>query len=75
MNVEPEIFEIKIKGILCQKWSYWFDGSTLMPEGKDVTILTGTVRDQGDLHGLLAKIHDLGLPLLSVVKPEAESEN
>ena len=67
-----EIYEIKIQGFLDQKWSDWFDGFTITHQGYTVTLLEGSVRDQGTLHGMLAKIRDLGLPLLSVVKIESE---
>lgn len=61
---EPEIYQIKIKGLLDGKWSDWFDGFTITPH--EETILVGPVSDQGALHGLLAKIRDLGLTLISV---------
>ena len=60
----PEIYQIKIKGLLDEKWSDWFDGFTITPQ--EETILVGPVSDQGALHGLLAKIRDLGLTLVSV---------
>ena len=65
------IYQIKIKGNLDSKWSDWFDGFTIIPQADDETLLTGPVADQADLHGLLAKIRDLGLPLLSVKRVEA----
>lgn len=61
----PANFQIKIKGILGSQWSDWFEGVTIESEG-DVTILTGRQIDQSALHGLLARIRDLGLPLISV---------
>jgi hypothetical protein len=61
---KPEIYQIKIKGLLDEKWSDWFDGFTITPQ--EETILVGPVSDQGALHGLLAKIRDLGLTLISV---------
>ena len=65
------VYEIRVKGILDRKWSDWFDGFTITPQGNDETLLTGPVADQAALHGLLAKIRDLGLPLLSVKRLEA----
>ena len=62
---KPEIYRIKIKGLLDEKWSDWFDGFTITPQ-EDETILVGSVSDQGALHGLLAKIRDLGLILISI---------
>ena len=62
----PGVYRIKIKGNLNLKWSDWFDGFVILPRPDDETLLVGTVRDQAALHGVLAKIRDLGLPLLSV---------
>ena len=60
------VYHIEVKGNLDQKWSDWFDGLTITPQANDATILTGPVADQAALHGLLAKVRDLGLPLLLV---------
>ena len=65
------VYRIKVKGSLDRKWSDWFDGFTISPQANDETLLTGPVPDQAALHGLLAKIRDLGLPLLSVKRLEA----
>ena len=62
----PEKYEIKIKGYLDEKWSDWFDGFTITPQDQNETLLVGLVSDQGALHGILAKIRDLGLPILSM---------
>jgi len=59
-------YHIRVQGNLDEKWSDWFDGFTITPQANDETLLSGTVADQCALHGLLAKIRDLGLPLLSV---------
>jgi hypothetical protein len=63
--------EIRVKAHLDGSWSQWFDGWNITHEGEDTTVLTGHVADQSALHGLLVKIRDLGLPLVSVncVKP------
>ena len=66
------VYQIRVKGNLDQKWSDWFDGLTITPQVDDETLLTGPVADQAALHGLLAKIRDLGLPLLSVKRVEIE---
>ncbi len=66
------VYQIRVKGNLDKKWSDWFDGFTITPQADDETLLTGPVTDQADLHGLLAKIRDLGLPLLSVKRVEIE---
>jgi hypothetical protein len=60
------IYEIRVKGELDPRWSDWFDGFTIAPVTEGETLLTGTVADQAALHGVLHKIRDLGLPLLSV---------
>ena len=60
------IYQIKVKGVLAEQWSDWFNGMSLTPHSNEDTILTGAIRDQAALHGLLNKIRDMGLPLLSV---------
>lgn len=70
---KPGIYRIRVKGNLDQKWSDWFDGFTISPQANDETLLTGPVEDQAALHGLLAKIRDLGLPILLVKQVEATS--
>jgi hypothetical protein len=67
-NNQPEIYQIIVKGILDENWSDWFDGFSITTSQE--TILVGPVRDQGSLHGLLAKIRDLGLVLVSVEQVE-----
>jgi hypothetical protein len=66
------IYQIRVRGILDEKWSDWFDGFTISPQADDETLLAGPVTDQAALHGLLAKIRDLGLPLLSVERVASE---
>jgi len=63
---KPAIYEIRVKGNLDPVWADWFDGFTVTRQANDETMLTGPVPDQPALHGLLAKIRDLGLPLLVV---------
>lgn len=60
------VYHIRVKGNLDRKWSDWFNGLAIVPQTDDETLLTGPVADQAALHGLLSKIRDLGLPLLSV---------
>jgi hypothetical protein len=62
----PAVYQIRVKGNLDEKWSDWFDGFIMSPQANDETLLSGSVADQAALHGLLSKIRDLGLPLLSV---------
>jgi hypothetical protein len=70
----PAMYWIKVQGRLDESWSSWFDGMVVTVEGggdgKIVTVLSGTVVDQVALHGVLARIRDLGLPLLSVRRIE-----
>ena len=69
---EPGLYEIRIKGLLDDRWASWFGGLTLTREDNGETLLTGPVVDQAALYGLLRKVRDLGVPLLSVtrVKPD-----
>jgi len=61
-----ENYEIRLKGHLNARWADWFDGLTLTQESDGTTVLSGSVIDQAALHGLLAKVRDLGLPLIAV---------
>lgn len=62
----PRVFQIRIQGHLSQQWSARFDGLTITLEEDGNTLLNGPVVDQSALHGILRKIRDLGMPLLSV---------
>ena len=66
----PEIYEIRVQGRLGPEWSDWFDGLTAINQPGGKTLLRGAVPDQAALHGILIKIRDLGLPLLSVRRVE-----
>ena len=66
-------YEIIVKGSLEPRWSGWFDGFAVTPQANDETLLAGEVADQVALHGLFAKIRDLGLPLLSVERIDGRS--
>ncbi len=59
-------YEIRLKGHLDDRWAEWFEGLTVTLEEDGDTLLTGLVIDQATLHGLLKKVRDLGLPLVSV---------
>ena len=60
-------YEIRIKGHLDAQWKTWFDGLIITLEENGDTLLSGPVADQAALHGLLRKVRDLGMPLISVV--------
>ena len=64
------IYQIRIKGHLGQQWTDWFEGLTITLEENGETLLTGAVVDQAALHGLLKKVRDLGMVLLSVNRVE-----
>jgi hypothetical protein len=63
---QPRIYQIRVEGHLGQQWMDWFDGLTITLEEDGDTLLTGLVVDQAALFGLLKKVRDLGLPLVSV---------
>jgi len=63
---EPDRYEIRVKGHLADRWAAWFDDMTLTRQADGTTVLDGPVADQSALHGLLRKVSDLGLPLVSV---------
>ena len=72
-----KIYEIKIKGHLNASWADWFEELTFTHESDGTTTLTGKIIDQAALHGMLKKVRDLGLPLLSVncIDPKTEVKN
>ena len=63
---QPAVYQLRVAGLLDQHWSAWFGGLTLTHEDDGSTSLTGAVTDQAELHGLLTKIRDLGVTLISV---------
>ena len=69
---EPGLYEIRLKGYLDARWADWFEGLSFTHESDGTTILYGPVVDQAALHGLLRKVRDLGLPLVSVIHVEPE---
>jgi hypothetical protein len=69
---EPLIYEIRIKGHLGHQWEDWFGGLTITLEENGNTLLTGPVVDQAALHGLLKKVRDSGMPLISVMGVEPD---
>jgi hypothetical protein len=63
---QPTVYQIRIKGHIGCEWTDWLNGMTITSEANGDTLLTGTVVDQAALHGLLKKVRDLAMPLLSV---------
>ena len=67
---QPMVYQIRIKGHLDHRWTDWFEGMTITLEENGDTLLTGPVVDQAALHGLLRKVRDLGMPLISAIRVE-----
>ena len=65
-------YEIRVEGRLESRWVAWFDGMTLTPAGDGTTSISGPVVDQAALHGLLRRLRDVGLPLISVTQLEPD---
>jgi hypothetical protein len=62
------IYHLRVEGSLDEKWAEWFEGFVMASRGNGETLLSGAVVDQAALHGVLARIHSLGLPLLLVAR-------
>jgi hypothetical protein len=67
--------EIRVKGQIDERWSEWLEGLTITHTAEDETVLVGSVLDQSALYGLIARLRDLGLPLLSVNPSGAKAES
>ena len=67
----PGQYEIRLKGHLGTRWAAWFDGLSIAHGSDGTTTIHGQVADQAALHGLLQKVRDLGLPLISVTQTES----
>ncbi len=63
---QPRVYQIRLKGHLGSQWADWFGGLVVTLEDDGDTLLTGQVADQAALHGLLKKVRDLGMPLVSI---------
>ena len=66
MTENKNTYQIKLKGHLNESWADWFDGMTFIHRDDGTTTLTGEIIDQAALHGVLKRVRDLGLPLISV---------
>jgi hypothetical protein len=65
-------YEIRVNGVLGSDWSAWFDGLQITSDDRRQTTIAGPIADQAALHGLLAKIRDLGLELLEVRRTDPD---
>lgn len=63
-------YEIRLEGHLPERWAAWFNGLTITSEDDGTTVIRGAVVDQAELHGLLQRLRDIGIPLISVVPVE-----
>jgi hypothetical protein len=69
---QPLVYQIRLQGHLGRNWTHWFGDVTITLEDNGETLLTGQVVDQAALHGLLRKVRDLGLPLISVTRAQTD---
>lgn len=67
----PDVYEIRVRGHLTASWSNWFEGLQISNQTNGEAVLTVPLADQAALHGLLARVRDLGLPLISVTQASA----
>ncbi len=67
---QPIVYQIRIRGHLGREWTDWFEGLTITPQEDGDTLLTGPVADQAALYGLLRRVRDLGMALVSVNRVE-----
>ena len=65
-------YEIRLTGRLDAHWAAWFDGLTVSHETDGTTVISGAIADQAALHGVLQRVRDLGLPLVSVIRVEPD---
>ena len=71
-NDESTLYEIRIQGHLDDRWAEWFDGLSFTRDGDGTTLLAGPVVDQAALHGVLRKVRNMALPLVSVIRVDRE---
>jgi hypothetical protein len=67
-SAQPSVYQIRVQGHLGCQWAEWFEHMTIRREANGETTVTGSVVDQAALHGLLTKVRNLGLPLLSITR-------
>ncbi len=67
-----ENYEIRVRGHLAPRWSAWFDGLHIRTEDDGTTVIHGPVADQSALHGVLRKVRDTGLPLISITSSSTD---
>jgi hypothetical protein len=72
---KPAVYQIRVRGVLEPKWSDWFDGFAITQQVGGETLLVGLVADQPALYGLLTKVMNLGLPLISVIRLEDQGDS
>ena len=72
--VRPVRYEIRVEGRLEARWAAWFDELSITNEDDGTTVLRGSVPDQAALHGLLQKVRDLGIPLISLIPVEEPAD-
>ena len=71
---QPGTYQIRVQGRIKETWSDWFDGLEIVPRGDQETLLTGAVADQAALYGILLKLHNLGLLLLSLRRTDCDRQ-
>jgi len=69
------VYEIRVKGHLDGRWSEWFEGLTIFNVEDGIAVLSGEIVDQSALHGILANVRDLGLPLIAVSRVKSVPED
>jgi hypothetical protein len=73
--MQQVIYQIRVQGHLGPQWTEWFEGLAITQESNGDTLLTGPVVDQAALYGLLRKVRDIGLPLISVTRAQTDPIN
>ena len=71
---EATAYKIKVRGYLAERWRDWLGGLEISHDGQGYSLLTGVVPDQAALHGILAQIRDLGLPLIAITSQHSDDE-